>query len=890
MTAPPILVAALELHAAGYSVLPIRADGSKAPAVTWKPYITERADEAQVRAWFDGTDHGLAVVQGAVSGRAELVELEGRAVDHLPDLAALARDTGLGDLWARLGAGWVERSPSGGFHWHYRLTDDDTVPGNTKLARRPSTPDELAEWKAAETAKAAELDESHRDRRLEKIATTTDRDVVQVLAETRGEGGYVVVAPTPGTHHPSGQPWVRLVGGPATAPVLTRDERDAFHALLRTLDAQDPAAETTASAPVAPHDPTAGITPGDDYENRTDWADLLTPHGWTLSHTHGRTRYWIRPGKKRGQGLSATTGHADDRDRLYVFTSSTEFEPEVPYTKLGALAVLEHGGDHTAAAKALRAAGFGQIATALTPAPDGPPPGGDLAGLIAPTDGATALAPQTPAAAPALHVVRDDERATEPEPRRAEPNQDNTALLFVDDHLHDVRYAAGRGRWLTWAGHRWNIDERELVREHARTLARRLPGGDGWDRYRRSALTAKGVTDVLRLAQSDQRIVVPADQLDARPYDLNTPAGIVDLRTGTLSPSDPAAMHTRSTTVAPDFDAPHPRWDKFLADTFAGDPDMIAFVARAAGMSIVGAVLDQVFFFAHGAGANGKSTFLSTLQKIVGLGAGGYSGQAPAEMLLATKNHGHPTELARLQGQRLTVTSEINEGQTFDEARIKLLTGKDTISARFMREDLFDFSPTHTLWVLSNHEPEVRVGGLAFWRRVVMVPFVHTMPEELRVKDLEERLIEDEGPAILAWVIRGAADYFARGLDAPAAVTAATKAYETEQDTVGGFVADCCVVGEPNRQDLRVRTAELRAAYERWCTDAGATPMSAKGFTLALRSKYGVRTERSASARFLAGIRLDDITNGGEDASSDASRDASPRGDLDGLLGNEDGW
>src|SRR5690606_38122820 len=118
--------------------------------------------------------------------------------------------------------------------------DDETVPGNTKLARRPSTPEELA-------------------------ATPGAR--VQVLAETRGEGGYVVVAPTPGTHHPSGQPWVRLVGGPTTAPILTRDERDAFHALLRTLDAQDDRPETTASAPVAPHDPTAGITPGDDYEN-----------------------------------------------------------------------------------------------------------------------------------------------------------------------------------------------------------------------------------------------------------------------------------------------------------------------------------------------------------------------------------------------------------------------------------------------------------------------------------------------------------------------------------------------------------------------------------------------------------------------------------------------
>lgn len=857
------LAAALELHAAGYSVLPIRADGSKAPAVTWKPYITQRADEAQVRAWFDRTDHGLAVVQGAISGRAELVELEGRAVDHLPDLAQLAKDTGLGDLWSRLGAGWVERSPSGGFHWHYRLTDDDTVPGNTKLARRPSTPEELA---AAPGAR------------------------VQVLAETRGEGGYVVVAPTPGTHHPSGQPWVRLVGGPATAPVLTRDERDAFHNLLRTLDAQDSAAETTASAPVAPHDPTAGITPGDDYENRTDWADILVPHGWTLSHTRGRTRYWIRPGKKHGQGLSATTGHADDRDRLYVFTSSTEFEQEVPYTKLGALAVLEHGGDHAAAARALRARGFGQIATALSPAPDGPPPGGDLAGLIAPTDGATALAPQTTAAAPALRVVRDDERATDPKPRRAEPNQDNTALLLVDAHHDTIRYCPGRGTWLTWTGHRWANDDRELVREHARAISRRLPQGDGWDKYRKSALSAQGVSGVLRLAQSDPRVVAPAGDLDAYPYELNTPAGVINLRTGELTPPDPTKLHTRSTVVAPDFDATTPMWARFLADTFAGDPAMTTYVQRLLGLSIVGVVLEQIFPFAHGAGANGKTTLLSVVQHIIGMGDDGYAMSAPATMLLATRSEGHPTELARLSGARLVVTSELEDNQRFAEAKIKNLTGKDTISGRFMRQDWFDFTPTHTLWLLANHQPEVRAGGPAFWRRVRLLPFMHTVPPEQRVPDLEDKLIEREGPAILAWLVRGAVDYFRDGLAEPAAVKAATEAYQRDQDTVARFVEDRCITGDPNAQQNKVRSGDLRKAYETWCALEGEEPVSVKAMTLQLRTRYGVVPERSMSARFLAGIRLDDTDHEPDEPAP--KRHASPTdasSDLDGLLA-ENGW
>src|SRR5690606_9346592 len=152
-------------------------------------------------------------------------------------------------------------------------------------------------------------------------------------------------------------------------------ERDAFHTLLRTLD-ETPAPTTPAAAERPPRQPGDGITPGDDYEAKTDWADILTPHGWVHVFTRGRTRYWRRPGKN--MGFSATTGRADDRDRLYVFTTSTEFEAEIPYTKLGAYALLEHAGDHSAAAKALYDAGFGQRAEQRRDvALDTPPPGGD---------------------------------------------------------------------------------------------------------------------------------------------------------------------------------------------------------------------------------------------------------------------------------------------------------------------------------------------------------------------------------------------------------------------------------------------------------------------------------------------------------------------------------
>ncbi len=358
-----VLDAALELVHLGFSVVPVKTDGTKSPALTtWRQYTTAAADAETVRTWFADGDHGLGVVTGY--GGLEMYELEGRAAAELPALAQLAADSGLGELWQRVTNGWLEMSPSQGYHFHGVIIDGD-VPGNTKLARRPSTPEELA---AAPGAR------------------------VQVLAETRGAGGMVVVAPTPGSAHASGRPWVRLVGGPETVARLTSEEAAAFRTLLRTLDDMPVLAPASAPAPgpgARPSD--GGRSPLDDFEARTTWDEILTPHGWVHVSTSGRTRYWRRPGKNLG--VSATTGRDPDRDRLFVWSTSTEFDAEVPYTKPGAYALFEHGGDHAAAARSLRARGYGD--------PLAPPPGGDLGGLVAP-----ATSTSTIAAAPVIDGER----------------------------------------------------------------------------------------------------------------------------------------------------------------------------------------------------------------------------------------------------------------------------------------------------------------------------------------------------------------------------------------------------------------------------------------------------------------------------------------------------
>lgn len=315
------LKAALEYLAAGVCVIPAMTDGSKRPIGTWKKYQTELSTLDDIVGWFSNPQAtGIGIITGHISGNLEMTELEGRAVaDGIIDQAKeIAYNSGLENVWDKLANGYVETTPSGGVHWLYRIEGE--VPGNTKLARRPG-----------------------------------DNGGVEVLAETRGEGGFVVTAPSHGTVHETGKPWQRIAGNPATIPTLSLEERDAFHTILKSFDTM-PTAETVAAS-VKPKD-TFGdtLTPGDDYNNRANWADILI--GWTQVYTSAGVTYWRRPGKT--VGISATTGR-NDGNNLYVFTTSTDFESEKPYSKFAAYTHLNHSGDYSAAAKTLRRNGFGTI-------------------------------------------------------------------------------------------------------------------------------------------------------------------------------------------------------------------------------------------------------------------------------------------------------------------------------------------------------------------------------------------------------------------------------------------------------------------------------------------------------------------------------------------------
>lgn len=859
----PIAAAAQHLAQANVSFIPTRADTSKGPAVAWKEFQSRKPTLADQTKWF-GTEnprnYGVAVVTGRVSGNLEMTEIEGKISDRIPEITKAFVAAGERALWQRLMTSWVEQSPTGGMHWIYRL-DGENVPGNTK------------------------------------IATNADGEV---LAETRGEGGYFVAAPTDGTHHSTGQGWVAL-GLPAACTTLTATERETFHRILRetfhegTETPKHPQTGnhtqgTRKTFPAAVEGQQAGVMnlgvkPGDEFETKTDWADILTPHGWSLHSTQADgTRFWVRPGKKPRDGHSASTGHADDRDRLYVFSSSVqEFDTDTPYTKFKAYSILNHGGDDTKAAKHLAANGFG-TPTTLNISLD------DMLGTnttggqqwqqkdksstqyhnqnqqpISPSS-AESTAP-SPGTGTSQATSGQSDSKTAPSTSKKSNNLEIPAYTefaftqaFIAEHGKNIRYNTDRGRFYYWGGKRWvpQPDTGGIIKQHALAFAAQLPDEDdaALKRLKASMLSNRGVTAALNLLKVDPRVACTSDDFDTRPWELNTPAGIVDLRTGSVRAHDPAMMHSKITTVAPVASSEAPIWSRFLQTTFNADSALIGYMQRLLGYSATGAIREHVFAFAYGTGGNGKSVFYDACVDVLG----DYATVMPAGFLMKKSYQEHSTELADLKGMRLVVGSEINQGEKFDEAKLKSLTGGDRIKARHMHQDFFTFTPTHHLHLMGNHLPQVEAGGDSIWRRMNQIPFVHTVPAEERNERLPEQLRTEEAGQILAWIIEGAKMYHQDGLQAPEAVRAATAAYAQSQDTVGEFLSQECTM-YPGNEFYTASVKQFRMEYEAWCQGEGVSPLKGRSLTAALAS-HGVLVGRNApragngNDRVYGGVRL----------------------------------
>jgi putative DNA primase/helicase len=454
----------------------------------------------------------------------------------------------------------------------------------------------------------------------------------------------------------------------------------------------------------------------------------------------------------------------------------------------------------------------------------------------------------TEAIAPQGHQHRTDGGATAAGLLPHTLSDRGNALLFVELYANDYRHVPGIG-WYRWDTTRWRIDEDDTVLWAAGDLAESMATHDvrgvftttALTRHRRHALSTTGINAMLTQARSAPGMALKAALLDADPYALCTPDGIVDLRTGVVKSPDPNRdFHSRSTSFGPQR-LSTPRWDRFLTDTFGDDAEgreMIGYLQLLLGYSITGDVGGQVLPFLFGSGKNGKSVLLDVLVKLLG----DYADAAPPGFLMERAYEGHPTDLAELHGRRVIVCSEVKPGDTFDEARVKLLTGGDRIKARRMRQDFFSFQPTHKLWLLGNHRPEVGTGGFAFWRRMRLIPFERVVPNDRKIDNLADLLVTEEGPGILGWLIDGARRYLAgnRDLTGPEQVRIATTAYAQTEDHTGRFYEERCRLGS----DLRAEQAALYAAYRAWCRNEGAPATSSRAFAARTRELVGLASTK----------------------------------------------
>jgi putative DNA primase/helicase len=423
------------------------------------------------------------------------------------------------------------------------------------------------------------------------------------------------------------------------------------------------------------------------------------------------------------------------------------------------------------------------------------------------------------------------------------------AELFAKLYHGKLQFDHRRKHWFVWCEHWWVEDADGRVLRMAKRAARVRLGGsasitDSNERSSQAKWALKSesryaLQSALTLAEAESSLAYDGTGWDADPWLLGVGNGVVDLRTGVLRdgrPSDRIVLHT-PIPFAPL--ALCLRWMQFLNEIFLGDAELIAFIQRAVGYSLSGDSSEQCLFLCYGAGANGKSTFLETVRQV----AGGYGWNLPFSAFELQNRASIPNDVASLAGKRLVTAIETNESVRLNEARVKALTGMDTITARMLYREFFSFQPVAKVWLAFNHKPQVADESHGFWRRIRLVPFLAQFHDAAVDKQLMAKLLV-EAPGILAWAVQGCLEWQRSGLGMPAAVAKATDEYREQSDPLADFVSECCVLA-PQAQ---VPAGAIWEAYLSWAQWTGEKPLDRRAFAHCLES-LGCHHDRDGHGR-----------------------------------------
>lgn len=442
-------------------------------------------------------------------------------------------------------------------------------------------------------------------------------------------------------------------------------------------------------------------------------------------------------------------------------------------------------------------------------------------------------------------------------PNRSQRRTDvGNGMLLAFHYGNDVRYCHQWSKWFAWNGTYWPEDQTGILHSMAKdvinrkfqhamdSLARLKREGDLDDpatqqrvdhytqeiKWACKSESAGRIKALVEMARSEPGIPIKPEDFDKDPYLLNCPNATIDLRTGQAREHRREDMLTKQCPTEFKPDAPAPIWHDLLQAIFDGNEDVIGYVRRLCGYILTGSVQEQFLWVCHGGGANGKSTFWNAFLYVLGRD---YAIKGASDLLTVKRGEAHPTEKCDLFGRRLVVCSETEDGQRFAESLVKDLTGGESIRARRMREDYWEFLPSHKLVVCTNHRPTVRSTGNAMWRRLRLIPFTVTIPPEQQDKALPQKLMA-EASGILTWAVAGCQEWQRNGgLGEPDEILQATDEYRAAEDTLAGFLQDFCLAGP----DYRCRASELYAAYKQWAEASGEHAQSQKRFGGAMRER-----------------------------------------------------
>jgi P4 family phage/plasmid primase-like protien len=431
------------------------------------------------------------------------------------------------------------------------------------------------------------------------------------------------------------------------------------------------------------------------------------------------------------------------------------------------------------------------------------------------------------------------------------------AERFAARHGKGARFDHTRGLWRLYTGTRWRLDATEQCMTLAKDVVAHLPEevpewcDDPKARYRlhREILACESTMRLRALlANAQSRLHSTHETWDPDPWLLNCENGTVDLHTGQLHPHKPDEMQSKLAPVDYVPGAECPRWDAFLGRIFEHDPELIAFVQRAIGLTLIGTVLEHVLFVCYGRGANGKGTFIRALSALLG----DYARATNPHLLTETKVPQHLTAIAELQGIRMATTSEQEGG--FSERLAKMLTGGDRRNANFMFHDHFTYMPADTFWLETNHKPLITGNSEGIWRRLRLIPFSVQIPDDEQVPRYEDVLLREEAPGILRWCIDGCLAYQRQGLGQSPAVERATRQYRTEMDSMAAFLDQETVQAEADS----VSAAVLFHRYKEWCEGSGERPTSQRflGLRLSERGLASFRSAHDGNRTHWRGLRL----------------------------------